>query len=455
MNIYLHNTLHNQRHLFQPQMPDKVTMYVCGPTVYGPIHVGNARPAVVFDVLYRLLKRHYNKVVYARNITDIDDKIITTAKQNNEPITALTQRWHKAYCDNLSKLQVLPPDYEPLATEYIKPMIRMIAQLIEKDFAYESNGHVLFHVPSFADYGQLSNRNRQDMIDGARVEVSSDKKDAADFVLWKPSDETIPGWDSPWGRGRPGWHIECSTMAADCLGKEIDIHGGGQDLIFPHHENELAQSRCCHGTAFFAHHWLHNGHVRMEGEKMSKSLNNVLTVSGALQQFSGECIRLALLSTHYRRPMNWTENAIVDAKIILDRWYRLIDDDINESTTVDGQVESALCDDINTPSAIAVLHQMAQAISRADNPTAAAVRRGQFVASANALGLLYNAPQAWFHQSTTSTLSEAEIEGFIAERLQAKAERDFKKADAIRDDLLNKSVLLEDVSGNRTLWRLK
>lgn len=455
IDLYLHNTLHNKRQLFQPQSPDKVTMYVCGPTVYGPIHVGNARPAVVFDVLYRLLKRRYSHVVYARNVTDIDDKIIAAAQQNNESITTLTQRWHQSYQENLLALQVLPPNYEPLATEYIVPMIHMIEQLLKKGFAYNNNGQVLFHVPAFSEYGQLSNRNRQDMIDGARVEINEDKKDAADFVLWKPSDDTTPGWDSPWGRGRPGWHIECSAMAAHCLGKEIDIHGGGQDLIFPHHENELAQSRCCHESDVFAYYWLHNGHVRMEGEKMSKSLNNVLTVNSALEQFSGECIRLALLSTHYRRPMNWTRSAIIEAKTILDRWYRLIDGDIAKTATIASDIELALCDDINTPAAIRVLHQIAQAISNANNPTDIALLRGQFVASAQTLGLLYCSSQAWFHQGTSMTLSESQIEDYIAQRLEAKQEKDFKKADAIRDKLLSNGIILEDITGGKTLWRLK
>lgn len=462
MKLYLHNTLENKRQLFQPQDAERVTLYACGPTVYGPIHVGNARPAVVFDVLFRLLKRHYKRVDYARNITDIDDKIISAAQANNESTTALSQRWHQSYLANLAALQVLPPTHEPLATDYIAPMIEMIKKLVDKNFAYAHDGHVLFHVPAFKDYGALSNRDRKDMIDGARVEVSDYKKDAADFILWKPSTPDLPGWDSPWGRGRPGWHIECSTMAFHCLGKTIDIHGGGQDLIFPHHENELAQSRCCHDTDFFAKYWLHNGHVRIEGEKMSKSQDNFITVNGALQQYHGECIRLALLSTHYRRPMNWTKTALEEAKTVLDRWYRLLNN-VNGNTegnlTVAATVEAALCDDLNTPAAISNLHQMAGDLARTTDADKKSVGRdsfiGSFIGSAQALGLLYTPPDQWFQQTTATSLSPKEIEALIAERTEAKQQKNFSRADEIRDQLSAQGIVLEDKGRQGTSWRRK
>ncbi|MEX0606588.1 MAG: cysteine--tRNA ligase, partial [Halofilum sp. (in: g-proteobacteria)] len=319
MSLTLHNTLTHQRETFVPRDPERVTMYVCGPTVYNLVHIGNARPVVVFDVLFRLLRTLYPNVVYARNITDVDDKINAAAKEGNEPIGALAARYAQAFHEDVAALGTLPPTVEPRATEHIEPMIRMIESLIASSHAYEAEGHVLFHVQSMDDYGQLSGRQREDMIAGARVEIAPYKRDPADFVLWKPSSDDLPGWESPWGRGRPGWHLECSVMAESHLGETIDIHGGGQDLIFPHHENEIAQSRCAHGGADLARYWLHNGYITIEGEKMSKSEGNFFTLRDLLAKYPGEVIRFALLAGHYRQPLDWSREGIEQARAAVDR----------------------------------------------------------------------------------------------------------------------------------------
>lgn len=450
--LYLHNTLANERQLFTPLEPAHVRMYVCGPTVYGPIHIGNARPAAVFDVLYRLLKRHYPQVTYARNITDIDDKIIETAAKIGELPEKVAEKWHRRYLENMQQLGVLPPDKEPTATGAIPEIIAMIEQLLAREVAYVAEGHVLFHVPAFKDYGALSNRKREDMIAGARVEVAPYKRDAADFVLWKPSAPDVPGWESPWGRGRPGWHIECSAMAAVCLGKEIDIHGGGQDLIFPHHENELAQSRCANDSERFARYWLHNGHVRLDGEKMSKSLNNVLLLQDVLARYAGETARLALLSTHYRHPLNWNDTLLETAKAALDKWYRVLGSgDIGEESPAAG-VEAALLDDLNTPAAIAELHQLASRAQHAEESADAAKWRGQLRDGAQRLGLLEQSAEQWFHGGSGRTPAAEFIEQKINERRAAKARRDFAAADAIRAELAAQGVILED-SATGTAWR--
>ena len=322
MSFFLRNTLTNRREEFVPRDPARPTMYVCGPTVYGPAHVGNARPAAVFDLTARVLKSLWPGTVYARNITDIDDKIIAAA--GTEGVSALALRCADEYRAEMSALNIAPPDFEPLATAHIPEMLDMISRLLEKGFAYQAEGHVLFHSAGFSDYGALSNRNRDEMIAGARVEVAPYKRDPADFVLWKPSPDDMPGWDSPWGRGRPGWHLECSAMAEKCLGLEIDLHGGGQDLIFPHHENEIAQSRCAHGTQSLARYWMHNGHVSADGEKMSKSLGNVFLTRDALAEFPGEAVRWALLSAHYRRPLRWSETLLRESRAALDRLYEAL-----------------------------------------------------------------------------------------------------------------------------------
>lgn len=452
-DLFLYDTLRNRLEKFQPRDADTVRMYVCGPTVYGPVHVGNARPAVVFDLLYRLLKRRYGRVRYARNITDIDDKIIQIADETGVAPAEVAHRWRQVYADEMHRLGVSPPDAEPAATDYIPQMLALIEKLLSGGFAYVAEGHVLFHVPSFPDYGALSNRRREEMLAGARVEVAPYKRDAADFVLWKPSPAPLPGWESPWGRGRPGWHIECSAMAASCLGEEIDIHGGGQDLIFPHHENELAQSRCAHGTALFARYWLHNGHIRVDGEKMSKSLHNVRLLGDSLSRFAGETVRLALLTTHYRRPMNWTEELLTEAKATLDRWYRALDGETAAAESAPPAVEAALADDLNTPAALAALHSLANEVTHAYGD--AAQKRGELAAGAGLLGLLGESPQRWFHAAPAAAAAapdEAEIRQLIDARAQARARRDFAAADAVRDELAERGVMLEDAAAGTT-WR--
>ena len=466
--IYFYNTLSNRRERFHPQNAERLTMYVCGPTVYGPVHLGNGRPAVVFDVLFRLLRCVYGKdaVVYARNITDIDDKIIAAAAANNESTIALTARWRDDYHRQMAALNVLPPTVEPYATEHLAEMVEMIHRLLDAGYAYEATGHVLFHVPSFVGYGALSNRRRDEMLAGARVEVAPYKKDAADFVLWKPAAAEEPGWDSPWGRGRPGWHLECSAMAGKHLGECLDIHGGGQDLIFPHHENEIAQSCCASGGDTFARYWLHNGHLTMAGEKMSKSIGNVRLLGEVLRQFPGEVVRYALLSTHYRKPLTWTERLLGDSRSALDRLYRALGDEadgeIMEDEEIDEFFAGALADDINAPLALSRLHDMAGEIQRLGNADTKILRR-RLKSAGGLLGFFNQSAEAWFHTAAaaqiaadenSASLSQQEIEAKIAERQKARAQRDFNLADKVRDELLAAGVVLED-SPSGTGWRRK
>ena len=447
--IELHNTLSNRRELFSPRDEKRVTMYVCGPTVYGPVHVGNARPAAVFDVLFRLLRRRYgaDAVLYARNITDIDDKIIAAAAAAGETPAALAARWSGAYSDDMKKLQTLPPTSEPRAVSFIPQMIAMIETLLQKEYAYTAENHVLFHAPSFADYGALSNRRMEDMRAGARVEVAPYKKDAADFVLWKPAADGAPGWESPWGRGRPGWHIECSAMAAACLGEEIDLHGGGQDLIFPHHENEIAQSRCAGGCKSFARFWVHNGHVTADGDKMSKSRGNTLPLSAALARFPGEAARYALLATHYRSPLHWSARTLDEAKSALDRLYRAAGDDAPpHSSAGDDEVAAALSDDLNTPRAFALLHEFARDVNKGGEA------RAKLLASGRLLGFFNVSAAQWFHSAADGAISDDEIAALVRERKRARAARDFAAADAVRDKLAAQGIALED-SAAETTWR--
>ncbi|MDR3425605.1 MAG: cysteine--tRNA ligase [Alphaproteobacteria bacterium] len=457
MMLHIHNTLSRQKEEFRPIDPTHIGMYVCGPTVYDFAHLGNARPVVVFDVLYRLLKRHYPRVTYVRNITDIDDKIIAKSKESGEPFLSITKRTAQAFHDDMDALNALPPDIEPLCSGTIPQMLDMIATLIEKGHAYAADGHVLFHVPSMKYYGELSRRSRDELIAGARVEVAPYKKDPADFVLWKPSAPDQPGWDSPWGRGRPGWHIECSAMAKMHLGITFDIHGGGLDLIFPHHENEIAQSRCAHDGAPLANYWMHNGFLTVNNDKMSKSLKNFFTVRELLAVAPGEALRLALLSGHYRQPLDFSVEALQKAKATLDKWYGALRGKAAahaEKLGVPVALEDALLDDLNTPLAIAHIHELANELNRAATPAEQAPIRARLLAAGEVLGLLQQDPETWFRWQPAEGAgpTDAEIETQIAARLAARKAKNYAESDRIRDALAAQGVILEDSAGGTT-WR--
>ena len=432
-------------------------MYLCGPTVYNYAHIGNARPAVVFDLLARLLRRSY-ELTYARNITDVDDKINAASIETGKPIHEITARFITAYNDDMAALGVLPPDIEPRATQHIDEMIRMVETLVESGHAYEAEGHVLFDVNSFADYGRLSKRNLREMIAGSRVEVAPYKKSAQDFVLWKPSTPELPGWESPWGRGRPGWHLECSAMSEKHLGTTIDIHGGGQDLVFPHHENELAQSRCAHGGVPFARYWVHNGFLSIDSTKMSKSLGNVLLVHNLLDSIPGEVIRLALLSAHYRQPLDWSDETIASARKMLDRFYgalRGIEINAEQRTAREppAAVVEALEDDLNTPKALAEMFSIAKAINKCEDSADKAALAASLLAAGDLLGLLHDDAENWFAgEAGSDGLSSEAIDDLLKQREQARAARDFAAADRIRDDLAEAGILIED-SAEGTRWR--
>ena len=454
MSIYLHDTLRGGKFEFEPLRDGEVTMYLCGPTVYNYAHIGNARPAVVFDLLARLLRRRY-KLTYARNITDVDDKINKASVETGKPIDEITERFIKAYNEDMGALGVKPPDIEPRATQHIKQMIEMIEVLIEKGFAYEADRHVLFDVESHPDYGQLSKRDIREMIAGARVEVAPYKKAAQDFVLWKPSTPELPGWESRWGRGRPGWHIECSAMSAAHLGRTIDIHAGGQDLVFPHHENELAQSTCVHGGEPFARFWVHNGFLSINSTKMSKSLGNVLLVHDLVKEIPGEVIRLALLSAHYRQPLEWSDHTLDDARRKLDRLYGAIrkvdvfNDGIAESEPPASVIE-ALEDDLNTPKALAQMFELARTLNKTEDAKTRQMLAAQLIAAGKVVGLLENDPNEWF--SGTGDLSADEIDALLKQRDEARAEGDYAAADKIRDDLADRGITIED-GPSGTSWR--
>ena len=455
MPLDLYNTLTRRKERFAPLRPDHVGMYVCGPTVYDTAHIGNARPVVVFDLLFRLLKRLYPSVTYVRNITDVDDKIIDRSRDSGEPIEDLTQRTTDLYHADMDALNALRPTIEPRATHHISHMIALIQLLIERGHAYAAEGHVLFSVPSMAEYGQLSRRSQDEMIAGARVEVAPYKRDASDFVLWKPSSDDQPGWDSPWGRGRPGWHIECSAMAKEHLGVTFDIHGGGLDLIFPHHENEIAQSRCAHGGEHLARTWVHNGFVTVEGEKMSKSLGNFFTVHELLDEYPGEAIRLTLMSAHYRQPLDFTRDGLKQSKATLDRWYQALrGDPAPAEAELPFDVLAALEDDLNTPLAISHLHELASAVNKAQGDAEKAAAKGALLAAGQALGLLQQEPEAWFRWAPkgAAALSDAVIEGLIADRLAARKAKNFAEADRIRKELADQGIVLED-GPQGTTWK--
>ena len=448
MDLYLHNVRTRCKEVFAPQNPNRVTMYVCGPTVYGPAHIGNARPAVVFDVLARLLRVLYgaDRLIYARNITDVDDKINQKAKEEGVDIGIISDRYKAKYHSDMGRLGVLEPDIEPHATAHISDMIAMIETLIARGVAYEAEGHVLFEVAKDSEYGSLSRRNRDDMIDGARVEVAPYKRNPADFVLWKPSADDLPSWDSPWGKGRPGWHIECSAMIEKHLGTTIDIHGGGLDLQFPHHENECAQSRCAH-NAPLAHFWLHNGMLNMSGEKMSKSLGNIRLVDELLAEAPGEAIRLALLQGHYRQPLDFTPDLLQQSVKNLDRLYGALRDAAAvEAVPVDMPADflAALCDDLNTPKAMSALFVL---VKNTNTPEG----KGALLVAGKVLGLLQQNPEDWF--AGNADIDVAAVEALIAERDAARAQKDFARADAARDKLAEMGVVIED-GADGTRWRL-
>ncbi|TXL69673.1 cysteine--tRNA ligase [Vineibacter terrae] len=457
MSLVVYNTLTRRKEPFAPLDPAHVRMYVCGPTVYDHVHIGNARPVVVFDVLYRLLRRRYPRVTYVRNITDIDDKIIDRARESGEAIEGLTQRTAAAYQREMGRLNTLPPDVEPRATQYVAHMIDIIERLIARGHAYAADGHVLFSVPSMADYGQLSRHSRDELVAGARVDVAPYKKDPADFVLWKPSTPDQPGWPSPWGRGRPGWHIECSAMSRQHLGETFDIHAGGLDLIFPHHENEIAQSRSAFGTPFMARYWMHNGFITANGEKMAKSLGNFFTVHELLEAFPGEAVRLLLLSAHYRQPLDFTKDGLRTAKAQLDRLYQALRSSADAAgplaRDVPAEVAAALDDDLNTPLALAHVHELATALNRAGTAQERTQARAALLAGAGVLGLLESDAEAWFRWTPASSgPDEAEIAAAIAARQAARKAKDFATADRIRKELAEQGFLLED-GPQGTTWK--
>ena len=457
MSLILYNTLTRRKEQFVPGDPSRVTMYVCGPTVYSYAHIGNARGPVVFDVLNRLLRSRYAQVVYARNITDVDDKISAAAAAQGTPIAAITDKFARIYREDTAALGVLPPTLEPHATAHIREMVAMIEGLIASGHAYAAEGHVLFNVPKFAAYGQLSGRNRDDMIAGARVEVAPYKNDPADFVLWKPSTPELPGWDSPWGRGRPGWHIECSAMIAAHLGETIDIHGGGHDLIFPHHENELAQSTCAHGAKPLARFWLHNGFLTMDQEKMSKSLGNIVSIHELLKQAPGEAIRWALLGAHYRQPMDWSDDLLAQSKKTLDRLYLTLDQVKTvqaANTEAPAAVIAALDDDLNTPNAMAEIAALSRALNSATTEADKARLKAELLAAGALLGVLQQDPAVWLKSSSSTTdVDPSAVENLIAARNAARQTRDFKEADRIRDEIAALGVVIED-RADGTHWRM-
>ena len=451
--LQLYNTLAREKQVFEPLDPAHVGIYVCGPTVYDLAHIGNARSFILFDTLVRLLRHAYPAVTYVRNITDVDDKINAAFRETGEPIASITARTTAAFHEDMAAVNVLPPDVEPRATEHVAEMIAMIEGLIAGGFAYEAEGHVLFNVPAMADYGRLSRHGRGELVAGARVDVAPYKRDAADFVLWKPSPPELPGWDSPWGRGRPGWHIECSAMGKKHLGITFDIHGGGLDLVFPHHENEIAQSRCLHDGAALARFWVHNGYLTVGGEKMSKSLGNFLTVRDLLAEAPGEAIRLAMLTTHYRQPLDWTAAGLASAREALDRLYgalRKLGDVEPAGRVPPDDLVAALEDDLNTPRAVAALHAAAGAANKAAGPERARLKAA-LLGGGDLLGILQQDPESWFRGAAGAD-DAAEIDAMIAARARARDAGDFAAADRIREALGARGIVLEDGPGG-TSWR--
>ena len=446
-NLKLTNSLTRKKELFKPLNPDKITMYACGPTVYDNPHVGNARTLVVFDTLYRLLKIIYGKVNYVRNITDVDDKIIEASKKNNKTIKEITDRITNIFHKDCKSLNCELPTNEPKATEHIEEMIAMTKSLLEKNFAYEKKGHVYFSVANFKEYGKLSNKNLEELKSGSRIKVSKLKKNPIDFVLWKPSEKQDPGWESPWGRGRPGWHLECSVMSEKYLGKNFDIHGGGLDLIFPHHENEIAQSCSNNSTKHFAKYWVHNGFVTINKEKMSKSLGNVITISKAVEKYSGQVVRLALLSAHYSQPLDWNDELLQNQKATIEKWYKIYEE-YKEENILD--VAESLLDDLNTPGFIAKIHELYNSATKGDEKS-----KTLFNNACRLLGLFNVNKNKWNEFKKLNTdISKEFIAKKINERDQAKKNKNFNLADKIRDELLSKGIIIEDLK-DKTVWKFK
>jgi len=448
-NLIVFNTLSNKKEKFVPISVNKVSMYVCGPTVYDFPHIGNARPLVVFDVLYRLLRTLYGKkkVTYVRNITDIDDKIIESSKRNKKSIKDLTETITKSFHEDCRYLNCLNPTFEPKATEHIREMIDMVSKLLKNKHAYESEKHVYFSVSSYKKYGALSNKNSEQLVAGSRVEISKYKKDPLDFVLWKPSSNDDPGWDSPWGRGRPGWHLECSVMSEKFLGKEFDIHGGGLDLIFPHHENEIAQSCCANKTKNFANYWLHNGFVTFDKEKMSKSIGNIVAIKKLRENVNGEVVRLALLSSHYKQPLDWNEKLIRESQNTLNKWYDQFEKNNTEELKED--VLKPLQEDLNTPEYIAKLHNLFDESLKGNKSS-----KVKFLSACNQIGLLED-KKAWenFKKSKVK-IEESFINQKIKDRNEARKKENYKLADTIRKELEDNGVIIEDKQ-DKTTWKYK
>lgn len=453
--IYLHNTLKQRKDKFIPIDADNVRMYVCGPTVYDKAHLGNAKTPVVYDVLYRLLCHVYGKehVTYVSNITDVDDKILNKHKETGKSIREITEQTYNWYIDDMAKLNVLSPNYRPRATEYIPEMIKLVELLLKNGHAYIADKQVLFDVDSMPNYGFLSGRSMKEMVAGARVEIADYKKNPADFILWKPSDADQPGWDSPWGYGRPGWHLECSAMSSKLLGNDFDIHGGGSDLIFPHHENECAQSCCAYPGTHFAHYWVHTGMLMINGVKMSKSLGNFYTVDEILAKYPAEALRLLFLTTHYHQPFNFTFEGLEQAKTILDKFYNALlkNADIPaEKTEPSEKVIAALSDDLNTPLALSYLHETLGNLNKAETREERIKYKSELMANAYMLGLLYNDAESWFKGAASE--DDSEIEALIAKRAEAKKNKDWAAADAIRNELKERGIVLED-SPTGTTWK--
>ena len=446
-DIFLTNNLSNKKEKFVPINEENIGMYVCGPTVYDDPHIGNARPIVIFDILFKVLKKRFSNVTYVRNITDVDDKIIKSANEKNISISDLTENVIKSFNEDCNYLNCEVPSQQPKATEHIDLMIEMISELIKKNFAYENNKHVYFEVKKFEDYGKLSNKKLEDLIAGSRIEVSDNKKSSEDFVLWKPSLDDEPSWDSPWGKGRPGWHLECSAMSKKFLGNEFDIHGGGIDLIFPHHENEIAQSRCANDTKVFANYWLHNAFITMSNEKMAKSQGNILKIKDFRDKVSGQVLRLALISAHYKQPLDWNDKLLTDCQNTIDKWYNVY---LPSNKDLDDELLKPLYDDINTPGYIANLHQLFDKANKGNDED-----KQIFNSACNFIGLLQETKEQWLSYKKAKTdITEDEIKNKIDLRNKARADKDYKEADNIRDYLLDKGVLIEDKDG-KTIWKFK